>query len=127
MSVPVLDSTSTQTSEIITGDGDDFDFGEDEIKVAWFNSGYTHFKSFYWLELGSPNASAWTHYAKGDEHYRFVGFQLFVSSNRVTTERMTYGLGRMLGEVGGLFKMLDFFFGLGFSLIAPARLFPYLA
>ena len=34
MSVPVLDSTSTQTSEIITGDGDDFDIGEDDIEVA---------------------------------------------------------------------------------------------
>ena len=43
------------------------------------------------------------------------------------TERMTYGLGQMLGETGGLFKMLDFFFNFVYSFIAPIRLFPYLA
>jgi hypothetical protein len=32
----------------------------------------------------------------------------------------------MLGETGGLFKMLDFFFNLIFGFIAPIRLFPYL-
>ena len=40
---------------------------------------------------------------------------------------MTYGLGKMLGETGGLFKMLDLFFGLFYGLIGPIRLFPYLA
>lgn len=33
----------------------------------------------------------------------------------------------MLGETGGLFKMLDFFFNFVYSFIAPIRLFPYLA
>jgi hypothetical protein len=47
--------------------------------------------------------------------------------DRITTERMTYGLGDMLGEVGGLFKMLDLFFGIIFGVFAPQRLFPYLA
>jgi hypothetical protein len=40
---------------------------------------------------------------------------------------MTYGLGQMLSETGGLFKFLDFFFCFFFGLVSPVRLFPYLA
>jgi hypothetical protein len=52
---------------------------------------------------------------------------MFLSPDMIETERMTYGLGQMLGETGGLFKFLDFFFTFFFGLISPVRLFPYLA
>jgi hypothetical protein len=45
----------------------------------------------------------------------------------IETERLTYGLGQMIGETGGLFKFLDFFFTFFFGLVSPIRLFPYLA
>jgi hypothetical protein len=50
-----------------------------------------------------------------------------MNPDRVVTERMTYGLGEMLGEIGGLFKMLDLWFCLCIGFFAPQRLFPYLA
>jgi hypothetical protein len=40
---------------------------------------------------------------------------------------MTYGLGQMLSETGGLFKFLDLIFCLFFGFVSPIRLFPYLA
>jgi hypothetical protein len=52
---------------------------------------------------------------------------LFLSPDMIETERLTYGLGQMIGETGGLFKFLDFFFTFFFGLVSPIRLFPYLA
>ena len=78
------------------------------------------------MEFGGLESSSWIHYEPDNVHYRFLGFQIFFSPDMIETERMTYGLGQMLGETGGLFKMLDFFFNLIFGLIAPIRLFPYL-
>jgi hypothetical protein len=79
------------------------------------------------MELGGLESSSWINYEPGNVRYRFLGFQIFMSPDMIETERMTYGLGQMLGETGGLFKFLDFFFTFFFGLVSPIRLFPYLA
>jgi hypothetical protein len=102
------------------------DLVKDGNKVFYFNSGEPTQLDYFSMEFGGLESSSWVFYEPGKVKYRFLGFQLFLSPDMVETERMTYGLGQMLGETGGLFKMLDFFFNLIFGFISPIRLFPYL-
>jgi hypothetical protein len=99
------------------------DIVEDEIKIAAFNSGFPGELSYYKMEEGPIESSAWTHYTPEKLKYRFLGVQVFMASDREVTERQTYGLGEMLGEVGGLFKALDVFFTLFIGLFTPVRLY----
>jgi hypothetical protein len=100
---------------------------KDGKKVGLFNSNESSSLDYYSLELGGLESSSWISYEPGNVRYRFLGFQIFMSADVVETERMTYGLAQMLGETGGLFIVLDLVFTFFFGLVAPIRLYSYLA
>ena len=82
---------------------------------------------YYELEVGKLESSSWITYTPEKYRYRFLGFQIFMSPDLKTTDRMNYGMSQALLETGGMYKMLDLFFGLVYAWIKPERLFPYLA
>jgi hypothetical protein len=100
---------------------------KDGNKVLYFNSGDPSMLEYFSMGFGLLESSSWIHYEPQKVRYRFLGFQIFLSPDMVETERMTYGLGQLLGETGGVFNSLNFFFSLVFAIISPIRLYPYLS
>ena len=45
-----------------------------------------------------------------------------MSSDKVVIDRFSYGLGELLGEIGGLYKALELFLGVATFLFAHNRL-----
>ena len=50
------------------------DIVEDEVKVAWFNTGYPSPRPFYSIDFGGIESSGWTKYGPAEVRYRFLGF-----------------------------------------------------
>ena len=56
-----------------------------------------------------------------------MGFQTFMSSDKVIIDRVQYGMGEVLGEIGGLFKALELILGFLTVLFAHNHLVAMLA
>ena len=57
------------------------------MKFAKFNLGISEEMAYYGINFGNVQSSAWTDYSPEKVKYRFFGFQLFLNSDRVITER----------------------------------------
>jgi hypothetical protein len=54
------------------------------------------------MSVGPVISSGQTRYNPGDVKYKFMGFQIFMSSDKAVTERSVYGAGEMIAEIGGM-------------------------
>jgi hypothetical protein len=93
----------------------------DDYKVLAFNSGYPIETPHYILEFDyNLQKSGQTDYKANK--YRIIGLQIFLSQDKIIIDRVSYGLGELLGEIGGLFKALELLLGAVTLLFAHNRL-----
>jgi hypothetical protein len=54
-------------------------------------------------QIGQIQPSAWTSYP---DHYKFISFAIYLSSDKEITNRMTPGFLDYIGDVGGLNEII---------------------
>jgi hypothetical protein len=54
------------------------------------------------MGMGSTYPSAYNEFTPRSNKYRFIALQLFASDDKTIINRVSYGLGELAAEIGGL-------------------------
>jgi hypothetical protein len=72
------------------------------VLVAGVDSGTVMQTPYYSMTTSTVTSSAQTHYRPDKVSYRFMGFQMFMSSDERITERSVSDAGEVIADIGGM-------------------------